>query len=73
MHYKPYGHFVKSNMDKVYTQEEIAAFGFEVLEARRKGGKMVLKKYGPEYFSKLAKLSNKRRQENKEIAKAKQG
>ncbi len=52
-------------MDKVYTQEELAAFGFEVLEARRKGGRMVLKKYGPGYFSKLAKLSNKKRAENK--------
>ena len=48
-----------------YTKEELAKIGFEIIEARRKGGRMVLKKYGPDHFSKLAKLSNKKREENK--------
>ena len=52
-------------MKDFYTEEELAAIGFEIIEARRKGGRMVLKKYGPGHFSKLAKLSNKKRSENK--------
>jgi len=51
--------------DKMYSEEDLAAIGFEVIEARKKGGQMVLKKYGPDHFSKLAKLSNKKREENK--------
>ena len=55
------------------TDAELIAIGLQVQEARRKGGKTVFKKYGHDHFSKLAKLSNKRRQENKDIAIAKQG
>ena len=50
---------------KDYTQEELSKIGFEIIEARRKGGRTVYKKYGPGHFSKLAKLSNKKRAENK--------
>ena len=60
-------------MKKTYTQEQLAVIGLEIIEGRRKGGKIILEKYGPKYFSELAKKSNKQRKTNKEIAMAKQG
>ena len=50
---------------KTYTEEELAVIGLEIIEGRRKGGKTILKRYGRGYFSNLAKLSNKKRAENK--------
>lgn len=57
------GHFVKNNMK--LSDEQYIAMGMQLEEARRKGGRTVYKKYGPDHFSKLAKLSNKKRAENK--------
>jgi hypothetical protein len=51
-------------MNKTYTQEELAMIGFEIIEARRKGGRMVLKKYGKPHFSMLGKLSAEKRKKN---------
>lgn len=39
------------------SDSELIAIGLQVQEARRKGGKTVLKLYGPGHFSKLGKLS----------------
>lgn len=45
------------------TEEEMKyiAMGMQLEEARKKGGRTVYKKYGKEHFSKLGKLSAKKR------------
>ena len=40
---------------------ELIAIGLQVQEARRKGGKTVYKLYGSAHFSKLGKLSAKKK------------
>ena len=42
---------------KFFSDDDLIALGLQVIEARRKGGNMVLKKYGPGHFSKLGKIS----------------
>jgi len=42
---------------KLFTNDQLIAMGLQIQEARRKGGNMVLKKYGPGHFSKLGKIS----------------
>lgn len=42
---------------KIVTDEELIAMGMQVLEARRKGGRTTLKKYGAEHFANLGRKS----------------
>ena len=42
---------------KDYTHDQLADIGWGIIEARKKGGKTILKNYGKGYFSKLGKLS----------------
>lgn len=48
-----------------FSDQQLIALGLQIIEARRKGGRMVLKKYGLSYFSKLGKLSAEKRKNAK--------
>lgn len=51
------------------SDNELIAIGLQVQEARKKGGTMVLKKYGHGHFSKLGKLSAEKKKKVKNEAK----
>jgi len=48
-------------MKKTYTQKELIHIALQVQEARSKGGKALITKYGNEHFSKLGKLSQEKK------------
>jgi len=50
---------------RLFTDAELIALGTKVQEARYKGGRMVLEKFGKKHFSLLGKLSAAKRKELK--------
>lgn len=50
---------------RLFTDAELIALGTKVQEARYKGGRMVLEKFGKKHFSMLGKLSAEKRKANK--------
>jgi uncharacterized LabA/DUF88 family protein len=42
---------------KTYSDTDLIALGLQIQQARSKGGKTILEKFGKEHFSELGKLS----------------
>lgn len=54
---------------KTLTEKELIAIGLQVQEARRKGGKVVLEKYGSDHFKKLRQIGLEKQRKAKIEAK----
>lgn len=50
---------------KTYSKTDLIAMGLQIQQARSKGGRTILEKFGKEHFSEMGKLSALKKKENK--------